>query len=94
MEVKSFLGLAGYYRRFVQNLLKIATPLINLTRKVIKYEWTEHCEEVFQELKKKQTSANILTLPTSDKGFVVSDASRNGLGCVLMQEGRVIAYAS
>jgi len=47
MEVRSFLGLAGCYRRFVQNFLKITTPLTNLTRKVTKYEWTDHCEEAF-----------------------------------------------
>ena len=90
-EVRSFLGLAGYYYKFVQHFSKIATPLINLTRKVTKYEWTERCEEAFQELKKRL----ILALPNTDKDFVVySDASRNGLGCVLKQEGHVLAYAS
>ena len=56
-EVRSFLGLAGYYQRFVRNFSKIATSLTNLTRKVAKYEWTEQCEEAFQELKKRLTSA-------------------------------------
>ena len=89
------MGLAGYYRRFVQNFSKIATPLINLTRKVTKYEWTKQCEEVFQELKKRLMITPTLTLRTTDKDFVVyNDASRNGLGCVLMQESRVVAYAS
>jgi len=94
-EVRSCLGLAGYYRRFVQNFSKIATPLTNLTRKVTKYEWTEKCEEAFQELKKRLMSVPILAPPTTEQDFVVySDASRNGLGCVLMQDGRFIAYAS
>jgi len=94
-EVRSFLGLEGYYRRFVQNFSKIVTPLTNLTRKVTKYEWTEQCEESFRELKKRLTSVLILALPTTDQDFVgCSDASRSGLGCVLMQKGRDIAYAS
>jgi len=95
MEVRSFLGLTAYYRRFLQNFSKITTPLANLTRKVTRYEWTEQCEVAFQELKKILMSVPILALLTTDKDFVVySDASRSGLGCVLMQEGRAIAYAS
>jgi len=62
VEVKNFLGLVGYYRRFTQNFSKIATPLANLTRKVIMYEWTDRCEETFQELKKRLTSVTILCL--------------------------------
>ena len=90
-----FCDLAGYYRRFVQKFSKIATPLTNLTRKITTYEWTKKCEEAFQELQKRLTSAPILALPIADQDFVVySDASKNGLGCVLMQDGRVIAYAS
>jgi len=93
-EVRSFLGLAGYYRRLVQNFSKIATQLTNLTRKVTKYEWTDRCEEAFQELKKRMTSVSVIALHTSDKDFIVySDASKNGLGCVLMQDDHVIAYA-
>jgi len=84
-KVRSFLGLAGYYRRLVQNFSKIATLLTNLTRKVTKYEWMDHCEAAFQELKKRLTSAPVIALCTSDKDFIVySDASKNGLGCVLM----------
>ena len=83
-----------YYCIFFQNFSKIATPLTKLTRNVIKYEWTEQCEEAFQELKKRLTSAPILALPTTDKDSIVySDASRSSLGYVLVQEGRVIAYA-
>ncbi|XP_074336701.1 putative mitochondrial protein AtMg00860 [Apium graveolens] len=94
-EVRSFLGLAGYYRRFVQDFSKIATPLTRLTRKSKKFEWTSKCEESFQELKKRLTSAPVLTLPDHSGNFVIySDTSLKGLGCVLMQNGNVIAYAS
>ena len=95
-EVRSFLGLAGYYRRFVEGFAKIAAPLTALTRKGKKYEWTAKCEEHFQELKSKLTSAPILTIPIVEEGnFVIySDASKIGLGAVLMQNGKVIAYAS
>jgi len=81
-EGRSCLGMVGYYRRFVQNFSKIATPLTNLARKVVKYEWREQCEGVFQELKKRLTSVSILALPNTDKDFMVySDASMSGLGC-------------
>ena len=94
-EVRSFLGLAGYYRRFVQDFSKIAAPLTRLTRKNEKFEWTPKCEESFQELKKRLISAPVLTLPDETGNFVIfSDASHKGLGCVLMQHGKVIAYAS
>ena len=94
-EVRSFLGLAGYYRRFVEGFSILAFPLTQLTRKNVKFQWTDTCEESFQELKRKLVSAPILTIPTDSGGFVVySDASKYGLGCVLMQNGKVIAYAS
>ena len=94
-EVRSFLGLAGYYRRFVEGFSKTASPLTQLTRKGITFKWTETYEQSFQELKKRLTSAPILSIPSGTGGFVVySDASKNGLGCVLMQNGKVIAYAS
>ena len=94
-EVRSFLGLAGYYRRFVEGFSKIASPLTQLTRKDVKFKWTDSCEGSFQELKKRLTSAPVLSIPTGGGGFVIySDASKNGLGCVLMQNGKVIAYAS
>ncbi|XP_062118562.1 uncharacterized protein LOC133832204, partial [Humulus lupulus] len=94
-EVRSFLGLAGYYRKFVEGFSKIATPLTNLTRKHQKFVWTEKCEESFQTMKDKLISAPILCVPTEGGKFVVyCDASKNGLGCVLMQEGKVVAYAS
>ena len=80
-EIRSFLGLAGYYRRFVEGFSKIAAPLTALTRKEKKYEWTQKCEENFQELKRKLTSAPVLIIPDVDAGnFVIySDASKNGL---------------
>ena len=94
-EIRSFLGLAGYYRRFVENFSRIAAPLTRLTQKGVKFVWSEACEEVFQKLKNCLTSAPVLTLPSDGGGFTVyCDASRVGLGCVLMQHGRVIAYAS
>ena len=94
-EVRSFLGLAGYYRRFIEGFSKIAGPLHCLTRKGVKFEWTDKCEESFQTLKEKLTSAPILTLPEGNKGFeVYSDDSYQGLGCVLMQHKRVVAYTS
>ncbi|KAG8473009.1 hypothetical protein CXB51_034924 [Gossypium anomalum] len=94
-EVRSFLGLAGYYRRFVNGFSIIAAPMTRLLRKNVKFEWTEECQQSFEELKKLLTEAPVLVQPESGKEFVVySDASRNGLGCVLMQEGKVVAYAS
>ena len=94
-EVRSFLSLVGYYRKFVEGFSKIAAPLTKLTRKDVKYDWVEGCQQSFEELKDRLTSAPILAFPNRRNGFVVySDASRQGLGCVLMQNDRVIAYAS
>ena len=73
----------------------IASPLTKLTRKHAKFEWTEECEQAFQELKHRLTTAPVLVSPSGTGNFVVySDTSRKGLGCVLMQDGKVIAYAS
>ena len=94
-EVQSFLGLAGYYRRFIEGFSKIVGPLHCLTRKGVRFEWTDRCEESFQTLNEKLTSAPVLTFTEGNEGFeVYSDASRQGLGCVLMQHKRVVAYAS
>ena len=94
-EIRSFLGLAGYYRKFVEGFSKIATPLTSLIRKEEKFIWSDACQHSFDELKHRLTSAPVLTLPSGSEGFVVyCDASRQGLGCVLMQHERVIAYAS
>nr|ABA92247.2 retrotransposon protein, putative, Ty3-gypsy subclass [Oryza sativa Japonica Group] len=94
-EIRSFLGLAGYYRRFIENFSKIAKPMTRLLQKDVKYKWLEECEQSFQELKNRLISAPILILPDPKKGFqVYCDASKLGLGCVLMQDGKVVAYAS
>ncbi|KAL5549869.1 hypothetical protein UlMin_000045 [Ulmus minor] len=94
-EIRSFLGMAGYYRRFVEGFSRIAGPLTMLTRKNVRFTWTEDCEKSFQELKKRLTTAPVLAIPSGNDGFVIySDASKMGLGAVLMQHGRVIAYAS
>ncbi|KAL0560323.1 hypothetical protein IC582_000724 [Cucumis melo] len=94
-EVRSFLGLAGYYRRFVENFSRIATPLTQLTRKGVPFVWSKACEDSFQTLKQKLVTAPVLTVPDGSGNFVIySDASKKGLGCVLMQQGKVVAYAS
>lgn len=94
-EVRSFLGLAGYYRRFLNGFSMIATPMTRLLQKDVKFEWTEKCQQSFERLKTLLTEAPVLVQPGSGKQFVIfNDASLNGLGCVLMQEGKVIAYAS
>ncbi|KAL0543865.1 hypothetical protein IC582_018970 [Cucumis melo] len=94
-EVCSFLGLAGYYRRFVENISRIATPLTQLTRKGAPFVWSKACEDSFQTLKQKLVTAPVLTVPDGSGNFVIySDASKKGLGCVLMQQGKVVAYAS
>ncbi|KAL0549969.1 hypothetical protein IC582_014464 [Cucumis melo] len=94
-EVCSFLGLAGYYRLFIEDFSQLALPLTALTRKNVKFERSDKCEQSFQELKKRLVTAPILALPVTGKDYVIyCDASRLGLGCVLMQDGNVIAYAS
>ena len=94
-EVRSFLGLAGYYKKFVEGFSKIVTPLTNLLKKDHKFEWSDTCQHSFEELRQRLTTTPMLVLPSGKDGYVVySDASRQGLGCVLMQDGRVIAYAS
>ncbi|GKD98279.1 reverse transcriptase domain-containing protein, partial [Tanacetum coccineum] len=94
-EIRSFLGLAGYYRRFIANFSKVAKPLTSLTQKNQKYEWGKEQEEAFQTLKDNLCNAPILSLPEGSEDFVVyCDASNQGFGCVLMQRGKVIAYAS
>ncbi|KAL4017963.1 hypothetical protein IC575_021546 [Cucumis melo] len=94
-EIQSFLGLAGYYRRFVEDFSRIASPLTQLTRKGTPFVWSPACESSFQELKQKLVTAPVLTVPDGSGNFVIySDASKKGLGCVLMQQGKVVAYAS
>ena len=94
-EIRSFLGLTGYYRRFIEEFSKITLPLTRLTQKGVKFECYNDCERSFQELKNKLVTAPVLTIPSGLGGFMVySDASRQGLGCVLIQHGKVVAYAS
>ncbi|GKF84348.1 putative reverse transcriptase domain-containing protein, partial [Tanacetum coccineum] len=94
-EVRQFLGLAGYYRRFIKDFSKIAKSLTELTQKNKKYTWGEDQETAFQLLKQKLCEASILALPEGNDNFVVHfDASHQGLGAVLMQKEKVIAYAS
>nr|GFB49635.1 putative reverse transcriptase domain-containing protein [Tanacetum cinerariifolium] len=94
-EVRSFLGLAGYYRRFVESFSLLALPLTKLMRKGEKFVWNEEREKNFEELKRRLVSSPVLTLPSGTGGYqIYSDASKKGLGCVLMQHGKVIAYAS
>ena len=94
-EVRSFLGLAGYYISFVKGFSMIAASMTRLLQKNLKYEWSEKCQISFDKLKAFLTEAPVFTQSTCDKEYVIfSDASLNGLGCVLMQEGKVVAYAS
>ncbi|GKA97567.1 putative reverse transcriptase domain-containing protein [Tanacetum coccineum] len=94
-EIRQFLGLAGYYQRFIKDFSKIAKSLTELTQKNKKYIWGKDQESAFQLLKQKLYEAPILALPEGNDNFVVySDASHQGLGAVLMQREKVIAYAS
>jgi len=93
--IRTFLGLAGYYRRFIEGFSKLAKPMTALLEKNAKFVWSEKCQENFEDLKRRLTTAPVLVLPDLSKNFsIYCDASRLGLGCVLMQEGRVVAYAS
>jgi hypothetical protein len=94
-DIRSFLGLGGYYRRFIKGFSKISKPMTELLEKDKQFEWTSTCEASFQELKKRLTTAPVLVIPDMEKSFFIyCDASGEGLGCVLMQDGRVVVYAS
>ena len=94
-KVRSFLGLAEYYRRFVKGFFMTVSLMTRLPQKNVKYEWSEKYQRSFDKLKEFLTEAPVLTQPTCGREYVIfSDASLNGLGCVLMQEGKVVAYAS
>ncbi|XP_072084528.1 uncharacterized protein [Arachis hypogaea] len=94
-EIRSFLGLAEYYQRFIEGFSGIALPMTKLTRKEVPFVWTSECEERFQTLKQNLTSAPVLILPEPHEPFeVCCDASLKGLGCMLMQHRNVVAYAS
>ena len=94
-KVHSFLGLTGYYRRFVKGFSMTADLMTRLLQKNVKFEWSEKCQASFKKLKAFLTEASVLTQPTYGKEYVIfSDASLNGLRCVLMQEDKVVAYVS
>jgi hypothetical protein len=94
-QVRSFLGLAGYYHRFILDISKIVKPITGLLKNDTKFDWSSKCNEAFEQLKVLLTTAPVLAQPDIEKSFdVYCDASGSGLGCALMQEGRVIAYAS
>jgi ribonuclease HI len=93
--IKSFIGMAGYHRRFIEGFSKIARPMTALLAKKVEFKWTPACQESFEMLKQKLTTTPVLVLPDVHKPFsVYCDASYTGLGCVLMQEGKVVAYLS
>ena len=95
-DVRSFMGLAGYYRRFIEGFSKVAHAITSLQKKArIKFEWTSRCEESFQLLMNLLTNALVLKVADPEKDFVVcADACGQGLGGVLMQENHVICYES
>jgi hypothetical protein len=87
--------MAGYYQHFIEGFSKIARPMTALLAKKVEFKWTLACQKSFETLKEKLTTAPVLILPDVHKPFsVYCDASYTGLGCVLMQEGRVVAYSS
>jgi hypothetical protein len=93
-QVLSFLGLVGYYRRFILNFFKIVNPITELLKKGNKYIWSEDCDETFRAFKKLLTTSPVLAQHDITKSFnVYCDAFGTGLGCVLMQEGQVISYS-
>ena len=94
-EVRSFLGFTGYYKRFVKGFSMTTAPMTRLLQKNVKFEWSEKCQASFEKFKAFLTEALVLTQPTCGKKYVIFiDASLNRLRCVLMQEGKVVAYAS
>jgi hypothetical protein len=94
-QIQSFLGLADYYRRFIPDFSRIAKPMTKLLKKGAKFVWGQKCEDAFHTLRQHLTTTPVLAQPDSGKPFdVYCDASSTGLGCVLMQDNRVIAYAS
>jgi hypothetical protein len=95
MQIRNFLGLVGYYHRFIPNFSKIAKPMAKLLEMDAKFKWSLQCEETFLTLKKLLTTAPMLAQPDIDKPFdVYCDASDTCIGDVLMQDGCAISYAS
>ena len=94
-QIRSFLGLAGYYHRFIPDFSRIAKPMTELLKKDVKFKWDAKCDEAFHTLRAHLTTAPVLAQPDNSKPYdVYCDASGTGLGCVLWQDNRVIAYAS
>ena len=94
-KIRSFLGLARYYRRFIEDFSQLAAPMTRLTRKEVKFEWNDLYERAFQELKRRPPSTPILIVSETEHRYTMyCDASNDGLGCVLMQSGRVMVYGS
>jgi hypothetical protein len=94
-DIRSFLALAGYYQRFIEGYSKISKPITELLQKDKKFKWKPACEANFQELKKRLMTTSILVMPDMEKPFSINrDASGQGLGCVLMQDGHMVAYTS
>ena len=92
-DIKSFMGITGYYRKFLEEFSKIAYPITSLQKKGKKFEWTKKCEESFNKLKHLLTTAPILKIADPFKDFVVcTDACNEGLGGVLLQDNYVLAY--
>ena len=95
MEVISFLGLAGYYRRFIRNLSLIASPLHELLKKNVRFEWSKEYQKSMDELKRRLTTALVLTLSDDSNDYVIySDALLRDMGCVLIQNEWIISYLS
>jgi hypothetical protein len=94
-DIQSFLRLVGYYRRFIRGFSKISKQMTELLKKDKQFEWMSACEASFQELNKRLTIALVLVMLDMEESFsIYCDASGQQLGCVLMQDGRVVAYAS
>jgi hypothetical protein len=87
--------MARYYRRFIEVFSKIVKLMTALLANKVEFKWTQKCQEAFEALKEKLTTSRVLVLPDVHKPFsVYCDACYTGLGCVLMQEGKVVAYSS
>ena len=94
-EIRSFLRLIGYYKRFIEDIFRLAAPMTRLTQNWVKFEWDDMCEKAFQELKMGLTTTPMLIVPEQGQRYTVyCDASRDKLRCVLMQSERVVAYSS
>jgi hypothetical protein len=94
-DIRSSLGLLGYYRRFIEGMPKITKPMTELLGKDKKFKWKPACEDSLQELKKRLTTAPVLMMPDMEKPpLIYCNVLEQGLGCVLIQDGHVVAYAS